>query len=103
MKSKKGYSLIINTLIVAGILFFAAFIYLAFYTPAYGKGFKQISGFLDDCDEDNVKNNQDICPCDTTERGSLGNRGCPEGYIIRGDNSGREDKSCLEKGCPKIT
>lgn len=103
VKSKKGYTLIANSLIVIALLAFAAFVYLAFWTPATGKGFKQISGFLDDCDKDDVKDNQDSCPCDTAEKGSYGNRGCPEGYILKGDNSGKEDKSCLEKGCPKIT
>jgi hypothetical protein len=103
MKSRKGYSLIVTVLIVAALLSIAAFIILAFWTPSYGKGIKQLGGYLDDCDKDTVKDNSDACPCDTTEKGVQFNRGCPEGYIIRGDNSGREDKTCIEKGCPKTT
>lgn len=103
MKSRKGFSPIVYLVVVMVLMGFVAFAYINGWIPLFSKPIKVIGGYIDDCDQDRVNNNQDSCPCDTTEKGSQSNRGCPEGYVIRGDDSGRESKTCIEKGCPKTT
>mgnify|MGYP001585612350 CR=1 FL=1 len=100
MKYKKADGWILRILVVAGILLFATTVYIAFFSGASRKGFTDITkeiGLLDDYDKDNVMNRLDRCPCDKTDLGSVANEGCPEGYKIRGDNTGKEDRYCLTK------
>ena len=102
-KSKKGFSPPIYLLIVIVLLSIMVFVYFSGWNPLFGKLIKTTKGYIDDCDKDGIEDNSDTCACDTSEKGSRFNSGCPEGYTIRGDDSGREDKSCLKKGCPKTT
>lgn len=101
--SKKAVSMVMAAIMTAAILAFAAFIVLSWYTPTFGKGIKDISSYLDDCDKDGVKDKLDSCPCDILEKGTQENKGCPPGYSVKGENRGREDKTCLEKECPYKT
>lgn len=106
MKSKKSVTDIPIWLVAVVIALIALVIYLVFFVRSSSEGFsgfKKEIDLLGDCDKDAVINRLDKCPCDETDLGSPANDGCPEGYRIRGDNKGKEDRSCLEKKCPKAT
>ena len=92
----------LRTVMIFVILALATYVYITFFSSGSNKQFtvfnKQIES-LNDCDRDTVMDRLDACPCDIIQRGSTANDGCPEGYRIRGDNTGKEDRSCLDKGC----
>ena len=105
MKDKKAAHEIVFLLIFMVASLVALALYLGVFTKFFGEGFTNIRKeiFLTgDCDEDNVMNRLDECPCDKIDRGTPTNQGCSEGYKITGKNVGKEDRSCLtdDKLCP---
>ncbi len=99
MNSKKAVSQMIEMLITIGILSLALALFLGYFSKSSAGGFSIIKkeiGLLEDYDKDTVMNRLDKCPCDKAELGTQSNDGCPDGYKIRGDKIGKEDRACLD-------
>ena len=97
IKSKKGAEGIIWTVVILAASVLFLLVYTGTWSKLFGKSTSSLNEQIDltaDCDQDNVMNRFDKCPCTI---GDIENSGCPTGFKITNTNSGIEDRACLTK------